>query len=87
MKHEWTPDSWKKKKALHQPNYIDKKKLDIAIKKMKKLPPLVFAGEVRSLKNELAKCVDGKVFCSKLVIVRRALQSFTQTTLEILLEL
>ena len=62
MKHEWTPDSWKKKKALHQPNYIDKKKLDIAIKKMKKLPPLVFAGEVRSLKNELAKCVDGKGF-------------------------
>ena len=62
MKHQWTPDSWKKKKALHQPNYIDKKKLDIAIKKMKKLPPLVFAGEVRSLKNELAKCVDGKGF-------------------------
>ena len=62
MKHEWTPDSWKKKKALHQPNYIDKKKFDVAIKKMKKLPPLVFAGEVRSLKNELAKCVDGKGF-------------------------
>ena len=62
MKHEWTPDSWKKKKALHQPNYIDKKKFDIAIKKMKKLPPLVFAGEVRSLKNELAKCGDGKGF-------------------------
>ena len=62
MKREWTPDSWKKKKALHQPNYIDKKKFDIAIKKMKKLPPLVFAGEVRSLKNELAKCVDGKGF-------------------------
>ena len=62
MKHEWTPDSWKKKKALHQPNYIDKKKLDIAIKKMKKLPPLVFAGEVRSLKNDLAKCVDGRGF-------------------------
>ena len=52
----------RKKKALHQPNYIDKKKFDIAIKKMKKLPPLVFAGEVRSLKNELAKCVDGKGF-------------------------
>ena len=29
---------------------------------MKKLPPLVFAGEVRNLKNELAKCVDGKGF-------------------------
>ena len=29
---------------------------------MKKLPPLVFAGEVRSLKKELANCVDGKGF-------------------------
>ena len=62
MKNEWRPDSWKKKKALHQPNYSDKKKFDIALKKMKKLPPLVFAGEVRSLKNELAKCGDGKGF-------------------------
>ena len=87
MKHQWTPDSWKKKKALHQPDYVDKKKLDIAIKKMKKLPPLVFAGEVRSLKDDLAKCVDGRGFYFKLEIVQRALQSFTQTTLEILLEL
>ena len=62
MKQDWTPDSWRKKKALHQPIYTDKKKLDKAVKKMKKLPPLVFAGEVRSLKNELAKCVDGKGF-------------------------
>ena len=62
MKQDWTPDSWRKKKALHQPTYIDKKKLDKAVNKMKKLPPLVFAGEVRSLKYELAKCVDGKGF-------------------------
>ena len=62
MKQDWTPDSWRKKKALHQPIYTDKKKLDKVVKKMKKLPPLVFAGEVRSLKNELAKCVDGKGF-------------------------
>ena len=29
---------------------------------MKKLPPLVFAGEVRNLKKELGKCVDGEGF-------------------------
>ena len=39
-----------------------KKKLERTVKKMKKLPPLVFAGEVRNLKKELAKCVDGKGF-------------------------
>ena len=62
MKQKWTPYSWKSKKALHQPNYLDEKKLDKTVKKMKKLPPLVFAGEVRSLKKELAKCVDGQGF-------------------------
>ena len=62
MKQKWTPYSWKSKKALHQPNYLDEKKLDKTVKKMKKLPPLVFAGEVRSLKKELARCVDGHGF-------------------------
>ena len=62
MKNSWSPYSWRKKKALHQPNYGNSSALEKTIKKMKKLPPLVFAGEVRSLKNELAKCVDGKGF-------------------------
>ena len=62
MKNSWSPYSWRKKKALHQPIYGNSSALEKTIKKMKKLPPLVFAGEVRSLKNELAKCVDGKGF-------------------------
>ena len=59
---EWTPYSWKNKKALHQPIYGNKIDLEKTLKKMKKLPPLVFAGEVRNLKSELAKCVDGNGF-------------------------
>ena len=51
-----------RKSALHQPNYLDDKKLKKTLKKMKKLPPLVFAGEVRNLKKELGKCVDGEGF-------------------------
>ena len=43
MNQKWTPDSWKSKTALHQPNYLDEKKLEKTVKKMKKLPPLVFA--------------------------------------------
>ncbi len=62
MNQKWNPDSWKSKTALHQPNYLDEKKLEKTIKKMKTLPPLVFAGEVRSLKKELSKCVDGNGF-------------------------
>ena len=62
MNQKWTPYSWKEKSALHQPNYLDDKKLKKTLKKMKKLPPLVFAGEVRNLKKELGKCVDGEGF-------------------------
>ena len=59
---KWNPYSWKKKVALHQPIYKDARKLNGVLKKMKSLPPLVFAGEVRDLKKDLAKCVDGSGF-------------------------
>ena len=62
MTQKWTPSSWEKKVALHQPDYLDKTKLQKVIKKLKKLPPLVFAGEVRELKNNLSRCVDGNGF-------------------------
>ena len=58
----WKPNSWSNKKALHQPIYRDKKRLELTLEKLKKLPPLVFAGEVRDLKKELAGCVDGRGF-------------------------
>ena len=59
---KWDPYSWKKKIALHQPVYHDEEKLNYVLEKLKILPPLVFAGEVRELKKELAKCVDGNGF-------------------------
>ncbi len=62
MKEKWNPNSWKKKVALHQPAYQNAKELQKTIIRMKKLPPLVFAGEVRQLKNELIKCVNGTGF-------------------------
>ena len=62
MKKKWKPYSWEKKKALHQPVYRDKKILNEVVKKLKKFPPLVFAGEVRDLKKELSNCVNGKGF-------------------------
>ena len=62
MTQKWTPLSWESKTALHQPNYLDKSKLLKVIKKLKKLPPLVFAGEVRDLKESLSMCSDGKGF-------------------------
>ena len=62
MNKKWKPESWRNKIALHQPIYKDEKILNKTLQKLKKLPPLVFAGEVRDLKKELSRCVDGKGF-------------------------
>ena len=44
------------------PVYQDKEQHDIDLSKIKKYPPLVFAGESRSLKKSLAEVVEGKAF-------------------------
>ena len=62
MNQKWTPDSWKSKTALHQPNYLDEKKLEKTVKKMKKIASACFLWRSKKFKNELAKCVDGNGF-------------------------
>ncbi|MDY5557313.1 class II 3-deoxy-7-phosphoheptulonate synthase [Helicobacter sp.] len=59
---EWNPKSWRIKTALQQPNYKDLSALEEAEKQLGKYPPLVFAGEARSLKAHLAKVSKGKAF-------------------------
>tara|TARA_B100000941_G_scaffold290769_1_gene274583 strand:+ start:1257 stop:2633 length:1377 start_codon:yes stop_codon:yes gene_type:complete len=59
---KWNLNNWKKLPAKHIPEYKDKKELNLVLDKIKKYPPLVFAGETRSLKKSLAKVVDGKAF-------------------------
>jgi 3-deoxy-7-phosphoheptulonate synthase len=59
---KWNLNSWKNFPAKHLPEYRDKKELDLVLGKIKKYPPLVFAGESRSLKKSLAQVVEGKAF-------------------------
>ena len=59
---KWNLNSWTKYPAKHLPVYQDKKELDLVLSKIKKYPPLVFAGETRSLKKSLADVVKGKAF-------------------------
>ena len=59
---KWTLNSWKKFPAKHIPEYQDQKELDLVLSKVKKYPPLVFAGESRSLKKALGDVVHGKAF-------------------------
>lgn len=58
----WTPQSWREKPALQLPTYPDQSALKEAEAKLAKLPPLVFAGEARTLKSKLAQVSQGKAF-------------------------
>jgi len=59
---KWKTNSWRNYPVKHIPEYPDKKELDMVLGKLKNFPPLVFAGETRHLKEQLANVVDGKGF-------------------------
>ncbi|EAC1839604.1 3-deoxy-7-phosphoheptulonate synthase class II [Campylobacter lari] len=59
---KWTKDSWKNYKIQQQPQYPDENELQDVVKKLEKLPPLVFAGEVDKLKKSLANVVNSQAF-------------------------
>src|SRR5277367_816535 len=48
VKQEWSPSSWRQKKAKQQPVYADPKKHAKALEKLETLPPLVTPSEVPS---------------------------------------
>ncbi|TLD85092.1 3-deoxy-7-phosphoheptulonate synthase class II [Helicobacter sp. MIT 11-5569] len=58
----WNLKSWRDKTALQQPTYKDLEALNKAQEQLSKLPPLVFAGEARTLKAHLAKVSRGEAF-------------------------
>ncbi|XP_078441024.1 phospho-2-dehydro-3-deoxyheptonate aldolase 2, chloroplastic-like [Wolffia australiana] len=59
---KWTPESWKLKEALQQPVYNDEGVLEGVLRTMEGFPPLVFAGEARSLEERLAEAAMGRAF-------------------------
>ena len=59
---KWSKDSWKEFKIKHIPEYKDPRQLEKALKKLEGFPPLVFAGECRNLKEDLAKATNGEAF-------------------------
>jgi len=58
----WAPDSWKKFQAWQQPNYPDQEALKDSVAQIARMPPLVFAGEARTLQARLAQCAAGEAF-------------------------
>ncbi|KAH0711439.1 hypothetical protein KY289_007398 [Solanum tuberosum] len=59
---KWSLDSWKTKKALQLPEYPDEKELESVLKTLEMNPPLVFAGEARSLEEKLGEAALGNAF-------------------------
>jgi 3-deoxy-7-phosphoheptulonate synthase len=58
----WTPRSWRDRPVLQVPTYPDSARLDAAEAQLRKFTPLVFAGEARELKHQLAEVAEGRAF-------------------------
>ncbi|MEM7049732.1 MAG: 3-deoxy-7-phosphoheptulonate synthase class II [Acidobacteriota bacterium] len=59
---DWTPESWRSKEALQQPNYPDSAALEKALAELRSLPPLVTSWEIASLKEQLGEAARGERF-------------------------
>jgi len=59
---DWTKSSWRTKPRVQMPDYPDQYALGAVEAQLAKYPPLVFAGEARRLKAELAKAARGEAF-------------------------
>ena len=59
---EWSPSSWRSRDVVQQPDWADLDALDDVVKRLRSMPPLVFAGEARSLTADLAKVANGEAF-------------------------
>jgi len=58
----WNPSSWRQLTADQQPDWPDASELDQVVKTLSTYPPLVFAGEARSLTDDLATVARGEAF-------------------------
>ena len=62
MAKDWAPDSWRGFPIKQQPQWPDEADLDRALKQIRSYPPLVFAGEARSLQAGLGQVAAGNAF-------------------------
>src|SRR5260370_13687031 len=58
----WSPDSWRQKSALQQPEYADPAELERVLADLHTLPPLVTSWEILRLRDQLAEAAEGRQF-------------------------
>jgi 3-deoxy-7-phosphoheptulonate synthase len=56
----WTPQSWRDRPIRQAPEYPDEAELNAVEERLRRYPPLVFAGEARRLKAALALAAEGR---------------------------
>jgi 3-deoxy-7-phosphoheptulonate synthase len=59
---DWHPASWQTREAAQQPTYPDPVKLEQAVSRLSRLPPIVTSWEVEVLKDKLAAAQRGEAF-------------------------
>ena len=62
MAGNWRPDGWRGRELRQVPTYPDQERLAAAEETLSRFPPLVFAGEARRLREQLARVAEGKAF-------------------------
>ena len=62
MQRNWSPESWRGRTAAQAPEYPDPAALAAAEAELRRFPPLVFAGETRKLRAQLAEVAAGRAF-------------------------
>ena len=77
MSRTWTPSTWQTFPAVQQPDWPDTGELDRALKQITALPPLVFAGEARSLLASLGQVASGNAFLLQAGDCAESFEEFT----------
>jgi len=62
MSGNWSPESWRNKPVVQVPEDPDAGSLKAAEDRLRNYPPLVFAGEARNLRAQLADVAEGRGF-------------------------
>ncbi len=62
MSAAWQLDSWRSREIRQVPDYQDTAHLERVEETLRASPPLVFAGEARTLRNHLARVANGDAF-------------------------
>ena len=77
MPRNWTKTSWQSHEAAQQPQWPDSAALDQALKQIESYPPLVFAGEARTLLASLGQVANGNAFLLQAGDCAESFEEFT----------